>query len=112
MRCYAAASRAVARARAGGGPAFLLCNTYRYHGHHVGDVDRAYYRPKDEEQLWRERARPARSARARWLEARGADRGRSRRIEDEVRPRSSAAVAFALEAPFPDPSEVTDDVYA
>ena len=42
--------RARRRARArGGGPAFLLCNTYRYHGHHVGDVDRAYYRSKDEE---------------------------------------------------------------
>ena len=26
------------------GPGFLMCNTYRYHGHHVGDVDRAYYR--------------------------------------------------------------------
>ena len=32
------------------GPAFLLCHTYRYHGHHVGDIDRAYYRSKDEEE--------------------------------------------------------------
>src|SRR5258708_10691065 len=39
---YAAAQSLVARARAGDGPAFLLCNTYRYHGHHVGDVNRAY----------------------------------------------------------------------
>ena len=33
-------------ARAGKGPAFLLCNTYRYHGHHVGDINREYYRAK------------------------------------------------------------------
>src|SRR5213083_2573247 len=50
---YAETAELVERARGGGGPAFLLCNTYRYHGHHVGDVDRAYYRAKEEEELWR-----------------------------------------------------------
>src|SRR5215472_17611680 len=52
---YAAASRAVARGRAGEGPTFILCNTYRYHGHYVGDISRDYYRSKEEEQRWRER---------------------------------------------------------
>src|SRR5437588_5135540 len=33
---YAAAQRLVERARRGEGPAFILCHTYRYHGHHVG----------------------------------------------------------------------------
>src|SRR6202040_1112345 len=47
-----AAERAIARARSGGGPSFLLAATYRYHGHHVGDIDRAYYRTKQEEELW------------------------------------------------------------
>jgi TPP-dependent pyruvate/acetoin dehydrogenase alpha subunit len=41
---YAAAARLVERARRGDGPAFLLCGPYRHHGHHVGDVKRAYYR--------------------------------------------------------------------
>src|SRR5208282_3528420 len=36
----------VERARRGDGPGFLLCNTYRYHGHHVGDINREYYRSK------------------------------------------------------------------
>src|SRR5690242_13022325 len=49
---YAAASKYVERARRGEGPAFLLLNTYRYHGHHVGDIARTYYRPKQEEQQW------------------------------------------------------------
>src|SRR2546422_745071 len=31
----------VERARRGEGPAFLECKTYRYYGHHVGDVNRA-----------------------------------------------------------------------
>src|SRR5277367_6139445 len=35
---YATAKRLVERARKGEGPSLLLVNTYRYHGHHVGDV--------------------------------------------------------------------------
>ncbi|OLD51250.1 MAG: ABC transporter substrate-binding protein, partial [Armatimonadetes bacterium 13_1_40CM_3_65_7] len=38
----------VERARKGDGPAFLLCNTYRFRGHHVGDISRDYYRAKHE----------------------------------------------------------------
>ncbi len=46
-RVYAAAKRIVEHARARAeGPGFLLCNTYRYRGHHVGDINREYYRAK------------------------------------------------------------------
>src|SRR3989449_6835012 len=47
------ATRLVERARQGQGPAFLCCNTYRYSGHHVGDINREYYRSKQEEQRWK-----------------------------------------------------------
>src|SRR4051812_374624 len=50
---YATAQRLVARARQGEGPAFMLCNTYRYYGHHVGDIQRGYYRSKEEEEQWK-----------------------------------------------------------
>ena len=46
----ATAQKLVDRARRGEGPAFLVCNTYRYTGHHVGDINREYYRSKQEEQ--------------------------------------------------------------
>ena len=39
---HATARLLVDRARKGGGPAFLVCDTYRFHGHHVGDIDRPY----------------------------------------------------------------------
>ena len=55
---YLAATRAVERARAGAGPTFLNCHTYRFHGHHVGDVDRRYYRSKEEEERWRDTRDP------------------------------------------------------
>ena len=60
---YAAASKYIERARNGEGPAFLQCITYRYHGHHVGDIARAYYRPKAEEEAVGEGARPRHAAR-------------------------------------------------
>ena len=49
---YSTARNVVERARKGEGPVFLLCNTYRYRGHHVGDINREYYRTKKEEQKW------------------------------------------------------------
>src|ERR671936_1317151 len=55
---YAVTKGLVERARRSEGPAFLVANTYRYHGHHVGDVDRVYYRSADEEQLWRDERDP------------------------------------------------------
>ena len=102
----------VARARDGGGPAFLACNTYRYHGHHVGDVDRAYYRAKDEELEWQSERDPL-ELHSRWLvEQSLADELELRAVEDEVREHVARGVAFGLAAPFPDPSEVTEDVFA
>ncbi|MPZ60561.1 MAG: ABC transporter substrate-binding protein [Propionibacteriales bacterium] len=48
-----AASRAVARARAGEGPTLLVCRTYRWRGHFEGDP--ATYRDPDELAAWQER---------------------------------------------------------
>ncbi|HKD75715.1 MAG TPA: thiamine pyrophosphate-dependent dehydrogenase E1 component subunit alpha, partial [Ktedonobacterales bacterium] len=50
---YATTQKLVERARRGDGPGFLLANTYRYYGHHVGDVQRTYYRSKEEEEYWK-----------------------------------------------------------
>ena len=109
---YAAAHAAVQRARQGGGPTFLLCHTYRFHGHHVGDVDRSYYRSKEEEQQWRSGRDPLRIL-ADWLRARGmAQPDDFERIERSVRALVEAAVQFALSAPYPEASEVHQDVYA
>src|SRR3989304_5388567 len=100
------------RARQGGGPPFPPCHTYRFHGHHVGDVDRSYYRSKEEEQQWRSGRDPLRIL-ADWLRAQGmAQPGDFERIERSVRALVEAAVQFALSAPYPEASEVHQDVYA
>lgn len=109
---YEAATRAVARARERGGPTFLNCHTYRFHGHHVGDVDRRYYRSKEEEDGWRESRDPL-TLGAGWVTSSGyAPASRLDQIDEEVQSQVRAAVEFALNAPFPDPKEVTEHVYA
>src|SRR5438309_3104852 len=55
---YNSAKTIVERTRAGAGLAFLLCQTYRFMGHHVGDVNREYYRSKQEEQTWKTQRDP------------------------------------------------------
>jgi acetoin:2,6-dichlorophenolindophenol oxidoreductase subunit alpha len=109
---YSVTAELVERARNGNGPAFLLANTYRYHGHHVGDVDRAYYRSKDEETLWRDERDPL-AIFGRWLEEQKlATPEELLRITGTARAEIEAGVQFALDAPFPDPSQVTEDLYA
>jgi pyruvate dehydrogenase E1 component alpha subunit len=109
---YGAASRAVSRARRGEGPTFLLCHTYRFHGHHVGDVDRAYYRAKDEEREWRQHRDPLRVAADQLLERGMADAAALARLDEAVAAAVRAGLEFALAAPYPDPDEVDQDVYA
>jgi len=108
----AKASELVERARKGEGPSFLMCNTYRYRGHHVGDVSREYYRAKTEEQEWMTQRDPI-IILTNWLLAeKHADSAQLEKIQNEVRTEIEAAVKFALDAPYPAPEELTDDIYA
>jgi acetoin:2,6-dichlorophenolindophenol oxidoreductase subunit alpha len=109
---YAAAQRLVERARHGVGPAFLVCHTYRYHGHHVGDINREYYRSKQEEQEWKTKRDPIQNF-AEWMvQQKVADRVALEEIRKNVRAEMQAAVEFAIAAPYPKPEEAGEDVYA
>ena len=109
---HAAASTLVARARKGGGPAFLQCDTYRYHGHHVGDINRVYYRSKEEEHDWMTTRDPI-SQFGEWLCVQGFATPAT--LED-IRSRAGAAIEeaarFALDAPYPVAGDVWRHVYA
>jgi TPP-dependent pyruvate/acetoin dehydrogenase alpha subunit len=105
-------SELVARARRGEGPAFLLCNTYRYAGHHVGDISREYYRPRQEEQDWKTLRDPIR-LHGEWLMNEGlAEKSELEAIEPEVRAEMLAAVEFAMTSPYPPSEDVEKHVYA
>ena len=109
---YQTASKYIERARRGEGPAFLQCITYRYHGHHVGDIARAYYRPKAEEQEWVTQRDPV-TLHGQWLMDNGvADRAALDKVQADLIAEMDAAVEFAVNSPYPDPSKVDQDIYA
>jgi pyruvate dehydrogenase E1 component alpha subunit len=106
------AERLVARARRGGGPSFLLCNTYRFHGHHVGDINREYYRPKQEEQTWKTERDPILNL-GKWLiDQKLADQAALDSMDHEIEAEMKKAVEFALAASYPATDKVEQDVYA
>jgi pyruvate dehydrogenase E1 component alpha subunit len=81
-------------------------------GHHVGDVNREYYRSKQEEQLWRTERDPIKLM-ADWLVGEAlADRARLERMLNEVKSEVERAVEFAIAAPYPSVDKVGQDVYA
>src|ERR1700722_1129536 len=109
---HAVASRMVERAREGSGPSFLLCNTYRYHGHHVGDVSREYYRAKQEETQWKAERDPIKVLSGWLLDEKIATQAQLDEIRAAAKSEIDAAVAFALQAPYPSVDKVGEDVYA
>ncbi|MGH9679930.1 MAG: thiamine pyrophosphate-dependent dehydrogenase E1 component subunit alpha [Candidatus Acidiferrales bacterium] len=109
---YAVAKRLVMEAREGKGPSFLLANTYRYRGHHVGDVSREYYRTKQEESSWMANRDPIKLLGDSMIAAKTADPSRFDAIHAEVKAEIDAAVAFATKSPYPGVDQVQEDVYA
>jgi len=103
--------RLVERARRGEGPAFLECKTYRYYGHHVGDVNREY-RSREEEREWKTNHDPLATLAGRLTVQKLADESTFERIDADVKAEIDGGVQFALGAPYPEASEVDEDVYA
>jgi len=109
---YETTKRLVERARRGEGPAFLECLTYRYYGHHVGDISRTYYRSKEEEQEWREKRDPLKILAERLVSGNFTDQSVLDQIQIDVKSEIEEGVKFGIDAPYPNLAEVTEDVYA
>jgi acetoin:2,6-dichlorophenolindophenol oxidoreductase subunit alpha len=101
----------VARCRKGEGPFFVELLTYRYHGHHVGDINREYYRSKEEEKLWKEDRDPIALFGAYLTKEKIATQDELEAIRAEVKADAGAAVEYALAAKYPDGSEVDMHVF-
>jgi pyruvate dehydrogenase E1 component alpha subunit len=100
------AQKLVARCRKNEGPFFIELKTYRYHGHHVGDINREYYRPKDEESLWKSERDPI-TIFGNWLaKQKIATVEELVEIDNEIKADAEAAVEYALAAEYPDAREV------
>jgi len=102
----------VARARKGEGPFFMELTTYRYHGHHVGDINRDYYRSKDEEKEWKDNRDPIVRFRGYLVSEGIATEEEIEAMNAEIETDATDAVAYAEKAPYPPANEVDMHVYA
>jgi acetoin:2,6-dichlorophenolindophenol oxidoreductase subunit alpha len=111
LAVYEAACAAVARARAGEGPTFLVAHTYRIEGHTVGDP--LTYRPKEEAALWKSSERDPIS---RYASVMASDLGFDRAEIDALRLRARAdiddAIEYAKASPEPELTSLWEDVFA
>ncbi|KAB2848513.1 MAG: thiamine pyrophosphate-dependent dehydrogenase E1 component subunit alpha [Hyphomicrobiaceae bacterium] len=103
------AREAVARARAGGGPSLVECQTYRLRGH--SKSDRNLYRSKEEIQFWRERC-PIRRLESELIGLGRLTANELTRIESDAGAEIDAGIEFARSCPDPDVNDLARDVYA
>ena len=106
---FAAASEAVERARAGEGPTLLVCETYRFEGHHEGDSE--FYRDDEEISEWRARD-PLRTYPERLVEEGVLAEAEYEELQEEIETEIDGAVEFARESDLPDPETAYEDLYA
>ena len=109
LAVYEAVSKCVERAREGSGPSFLVCQTYRFHGHGSSDQERAY-RTREEEEMWRGRDPIERLGNV-LLSDGETTSSDLESIAQEVKAEMLEAVDFAKDASFPPPEEVSQHVY-
>ncbi len=105
----AVARELVDRARRGEGPAYLVCTTYRYEGHHAGDP--LNYREKSEVECWRQQD-PIERLRRKLVERGVISRADIEDLDARVREAVEAAVDFARNSPEPGLNQVMTDIYA
>ena len=104
-----AAGEAIKAIRNSEGPRFIHIQFLRYYGHFEGDA--TIYRPKDEVKNARKYHDPLNIFRARVTQGNLLPEGDLNRIDDEVTKLIDEAVAEARDAPLPDLSTLTTDVY-
>lgn len=109
LEIYEAAGKAVKRARKGEGPALLEVKSSRWHGHFVGDAQK--YRAEEDVKAARGNDCIA-DFEETLIKGKALTRKRMEKTARDISKRVEAAVAFARESSFPDPSELMNDLYA
>jgi len=109
LAVYEVTAEAVARARAGDGPTFVEAMTYRLVGHMIGDNE--VYRTKAEVAEWRARDMIV-TFPQRLVSEFGVTPAQITGVEADVAAEIAEVVRFAQASPWPDPSEIAEDVWA
>lgn len=104
-----AATRAIARARAGEGPTIIEVKTYRHGGHSRNDA--CGYRAKDEEDLWINQKDPVKNFRKRILEEKVITEEALQEVEAAIEAEIDEAVEYAKNAPLPTNESALENVF-
>ena len=110
LEVYETMGEATEHVRSGKGPVLVEAVTYRYFGH--SKSDRNLYRAKEEIEDWKKNRDPILRFKAHLLEAHILDETKSAEIEAAALREIEKAVEFAEASPEPDPSTLTEFVYA
>jgi pyruvate dehydrogenase E1 component alpha subunit len=109
LAVYREARRAIEKARSGGGPTLIECLTLRMEGHAVHDD--AFYVPKDMFEQWA-KSDPIERFRT-WLQEHAElSQDEEEELSSEIKKLLNDAIKRAEESPLPDPSTVTEGVFA
>ncbi len=108
LAVYEAATKAIERARAGEGPTFLECKTYRWYGH--SEIDPAKYRTKEELESWKKKDPIPRFEKLLTEKKIFADTIKTEIIA-EITQEINDAVEFAEQSPYPEASELMEHVW-
>lgn len=105
---YAAAKKAIDRARSGGGPTLLEFKTYRYRGH--SRTDTGPYRPEGELERWLERD-PIDILKNKMIQAGQLDATEFDEMKQATERLVHSAIEWAKDEPFPPIEALFTDVY-
>lgn len=112
LAVYEAVQEAIRRGREGKGPTLIEAKTYRWRGHHEGDVGQGTrYRPKEEIQAWMEKC-PIKKFKEVLLREGSMKQQEIDQLEEEVNREIEAAVEFAQQSPMPGVEDLFADLYA
>ena len=102
-------SKAVTQAREGKGPSFLIFDTYRYSGHHVGDKQE--YKDDKERETWESRD-PIPKLAGILVAENSITQAELEELDEDIKATVVAAANKAKEMPEPDADDLTRHVYA
>jgi TPP-dependent pyruvate/acetoin dehydrogenase alpha subunit len=109
LAVYDAATKAIARARAGQGPTLIECKTYRWRGH--SEIDPAKYRTKEEVEAWKKKD-PVAVFEKYLTEKKVLTEALKKQTAQETAREINEAVEFGEKSPLPEPAEAADFVWA
>ncbi|MEZ0386560.1 MAG: pyruvate dehydrogenase (acetyl-transferring) E1 component subunit alpha [Verrucomicrobium sp.] len=107
----AGVATAIERAHKESKPTLLEIATYRYTGHSVADANHKKYRTKEEIERYEREHDPINIWRDHLLREGVLDEAQAKAIDQAAFKEAEASAEFADSSPYPDPSEIFDDVY-